>query len=221
MITTTRSKASLIALVLAFASAASPAEAGFSAIATLDMTGQPGNFILNGTSASETYTDLEFGFNTAQIQGTLANGTPTSVLFVLAQAGDPAMPEANISFSTAKLDEALVAGTYTGAQRAGFETGAVPGFDIGFDGRGYNSLTASFTIQAVTFFHDPGNPTVNTVASFEASFTVIGDSDTGSLSGTFSYVNLASVPEPASAALMGIGLITVAGYRRLVRRRPA
>jgi hypothetical protein len=221
MTTTRRSRVFLVASVLAFASAASPAEAGFSAIATLDMTGQTGNFILNGKSANETYTDFQFGFNTAQIEGTLAGGTPTSVRFELSQKGNSTIPDASVSFSTAKLDEALVAGTYTGAQRAGFETGANPGFAIGFDGRGYNALTASFTNLEVSFFHDPGNPSVNTVASFKATFTAMGDSNTGSVSGTFSYMNFAYVPEPASVALMGTGLIALLGYMRLVRRQTA
>ena len=218
---TRRLSAFLVTLLLILASTDSRVEAGFSAIAQLDLTGQPGDFVLNGKSSNVTYTDFYYGFNTAQIEGTLAGGVPTYLRFVLDQVGTTANTFATLDFSTAQLGMALAPGTYDNAQRASFAASGHPGLDVGFQNRGFNSLTGSFTINDVTYFHDPSNSNQFSVASFSASFTEMGDSSTGSLSGTFTYTNLASVPEPASLSLAATGIIALLTYQRVRRRTMA
>jgi hypothetical protein len=47
--------------------------------------------------------------------------------------------------------QALVAGTYTGAARAGFGSAGAPGLDVNGEGRGCNTLTGQFAIDVIQF----------------------------------------------------------------------
>jgi hypothetical protein len=87
-------------------------------------------------------------------------------------------------------------------------TNANPAYDFSRFGEATLARTMNITLTATSFSPSPG------VGSFAAVISTVGASATGS--GSFSQQ---AVPEPASMALMGIGMSCFFAYRRFFKRR--
>jgi len=83
---------------------------------------------------------------------------------------------ASLDFATNKLGVDLVPGTYSTVQRASFASPGYAGLDVGFDGRGCNTVSGSFTVLDAVYVGTQ-------VQRFDATFTENCDSTSPSLTG--------------------------------------
>jgi len=171
-------------------------------IATLTMQSQTGDYIGQGQSYNLTYTQIV----SAQVIQTIA-GAPTELQFFVM---GPTAPFALIFFGTNQLGVPMQVGSYADAQRAPFAALGHAGLDVGFDGRGSNTLTGSFNITQLVLGTD------NSIQIFQANFIQHSEGNPAALYGTFTYyANALAVPEPSSLAFAGLGVLgMVAAFRK-------
>lgn len=83
---------------------------------------------------------------------------------------------ASLDFATNKLGVDLLPGIYSNVQRAAFAAAGYAGLDVGFNGRGCNTVTGSFSVLDAVYVG-------TTVQRFDATFSENCDSSTPSLTG--------------------------------------
>ncbi len=97
-----------------------------------------------------------------------------------------------VVFTTHRLDQNLLPGAYFDAQRATMEENGHPGLDVYGDGRGSNTVTGSFTVNAAEFDYAGAEPQV---ASFSATFEHHYNGDPAAV---FGSVNIGYHADPAT-----------------------
>ena len=119
----------------------------------LYMNSEPGDYIGGGIEQLYTSADTSFTANAPQDGGyfhaSVIQGSYTHwwYLDMVAPYGQP-----------------FAVGSYTGAERAGFQTWGNPGLDVGGDGRGCNTLTGSFDVTEIAY------ATTGELLVFDATF---------------------------------------------------
>jgi PEP-CTERM motif len=178
-------------------------------IAHLTLQSQPGSFIGAGENWDVTYTPQNSQSFFVEINQTLPNGQPDYISFIMGTVTSNLNTNtyADLEFSTVQLGTPLQPGTYNNAERAAFATPGHPGLDVGFQNRGSNVLTGSFTINELSFFRDQSNNLQ--IGSFSVSFAQSSDHNTSNITGTFTFQ--AAVPEPSSLVMLSLGTIALAG----------
>lgn len=134
------------------------------------MTGQAGYL---GQNQSYYYDSFDGSMSvTASDAG--ASGVPEylSVYFLGTDLGT----FASLDFATNKLGVDLAPGSYTNVQRASFAAAGYAGLDVGFNGRGCNTVTGSFNVLDAVYVGTK-------VQRFDATFVENCDSTTPSLTG--------------------------------------
>ncbi len=134
---------------------------------SLVMTSDAGDYIGQGQTYSFDLTTGSFSLNSSESTLTISYGDGANQWWDL----DFATP-GNAPFTV---------GTYTGAARAAFKDPSQPGLDVSGDGRGSNTLTASFTVKKVIY-----GPS-NNVVSFWATFEQHSEGATPALRGEVKY----------------------------------
>jgi hypothetical protein len=192
-------------------------------IAHLVLDSQPGDFVGGGKHSDVTYTPANTagGLFHSEIDR-FVSGQPAYLFFDFAFSVNPGPDEfTTLAFATDQLGIPFAVGTYPNAQRAPFATAGHPGLDVTFEHRGSNTLTGNFTVNSVSFFTDSSN-TVQ-IGSLDVNFEQHSEGATPALFGHFTYgpQATAAVPEPSTLALLSLGGIGLAGWRRWKKRRAA
>ena len=184
-------------LALSILSVAAFAQTTGTQTVTLTMKSDSGDFIGQGLTWNITQND---GAWTADLQGGASTSTIDTVEFNFQASstggGAPGVgTNWDLVFSTAMLNEALAAGTYTNAMRWPFEDPGHPGLSITGNGRGCNTDTGTFTITSLTIDckqNDAG--TLNPhVAEFSATFEQHCEGGATALRGTLTYADTSGV----------------------------
>jgi hypothetical protein len=145
----------------------------------LNLTGQPGDFVLGGqtrTFTPDTATFFE-SYDGSLLQVNV-NTPGFAEFWTVELAAPPGSP--------------LVPGTYLNAVRAVFRGPGQNGIDIFGDGRGCNQTSGSFTVNEAVYGPH------NYVQTFDATFTQFCDNATAPLTGE---VSIANPPPPPDLSL--------------------
>jgi hypothetical protein len=118
--------------------------------------------------------------------------------------------DVTLQFSTIQLGLPLQPGTYLDAQRACCAQPGHPGLDVAIGSRASGAITGQFTISEFDF-----DPDELLLRSMVADFEQHSEGFPAALRGHFEY-RLSGIPEPSTAALLGVGLLglAVAARRR-------
>jgi PEP-CTERM motif len=182
-------------------------------MAELTLQSQPGDFIGQGQTKDIIYTPSNSDFFSAVIlTGLDVSGQPAFLRFDFGTVtgSNSTNTFSTLDFATNQLNLPFQPGIYTGAERASFATAGHPGLDVSFQNRGSNTLTGSFTVSSVSFFLDISN--VEQIGSLDVNFEQHSEGANPALFGRLVYS--ASVPEPTTLALLGLGLAGLATVRR-------
>src|SRR5262245_40496551 len=174
------------------------------ALARFTFQSQPGDWVGAGGSLDRVYGSLPGENVTAQIRRTLSGGEPAELLFILSP---PDLQFASLFFGTDQLGIQMQPGYYPDAQRADFASPGHPGLDVGFNGRGSNTVTGNFTVLSVAF-----TPDLASVVYFLATFEQHSEGASPAMFGRFEYSAAGVlVPEPGVAVLLlaALGLAAV------------
>jgi PEP-CTERM motif len=184
----------------------SPSLATAGPTAELTLRSQPGDFIGQGQTKDIIYTPDNSDFFSANVvAGGDVSGQPAFLRFLLGTptGSDTTNTYSQLDFATNQLNLPFQAGIYTNAERASFASPGHPGLDVSFQNRGSNTLTGSFTVNSVSFFLDPSD--VEQIRSLDVNFEQHSEGATPALFGRLVY-SAASVPEPTTLVLLGLGL---------------
>lgn len=153
-------------------------------IARLKLQSQPGDYIGQGGNFDITYTPDSPGRFSAQILNTVdpSPGSPALLVFSggVVTSG-PDNTNALLFFGTDKLGIPLQTGFFPDVERAVFASPGHPGLDVGFQNRGCNILTGSFTINDISFSPE------QRLETFSATFEQHCEGANSALLGSFEY----------------------------------
>jgi len=178
--------AGLIPLVVAALPMASAAAATTTTF--LNMSGEPGDFILGGQQRAFTPDNAVFSetYDGSLLQVNVNTPAPAFEFWTVVLAAPPGSP--------------LVPGTYSDAVSAFIRGPGQNGIDIFGDGRGCDFTSGSFTVNEAIYGPH------NYVQTFDATFTQFCDNASGPLTGEVSIANPPPPPDlslPATVAADG------------------
>jgi PEP-CTERM motif len=192
-----------------------PATALAIPVAHLQMWGDPEDYIGGGLTYDFTYQNPGITISATLPPG----GGPALAIYIgldrtALVSAVPVNWDVRLQFSTIQLGLPLQPGTYLDAQRACCAQPGHPGLDVGIHSRGSNTVTGQFTISEFDF--DPDELLLrNMVADFEQH----SEGLPAALRGHFEY-RLSGIPEPSTAALLGVGLLGLAVAARRREQAP-
>jgi hypothetical protein len=140
-------------------------------IAQLILQSEPGDYIGQVKTYDLTYTPGNSYIPFLQILSTIGSA-PSLIIFGLYNSPSlpPSIPDdsaADIAFGTDQLGIPLQTGFFPDAQTALIATPGHPGLEVGFQGRGCDIQTGSFTINNLLYSHGPAGLKIE---EFSASF---------------------------------------------------
>lgn len=145
-------------------------------VTNIQMTSDPGDYIGQGRSYNLSSGITATAFNNA------------SYVRVRYQNPGNSSDYWDFSFESPGSNVPLAVGTYTGAVRYPFNPEGTPGLSVTGQGRGSNTLTGFFTINAISF------SALGQLQSFSASFEQHSEGSTPALRGTVQYNYAAGGP---------------------------
>jgi hypothetical protein len=143
-----------------------------------------------------------------------ANGIPIHVTILLDAFGTNLPLLNRIELDTSQLAGPIQPGTYLNAQRYPFEAAGHPALSLIHGSSGANTLTGSFTINALTYSTTIGTNGVSQLTSLSASFVQYSDGNPVGIEGVIYYP--ATIPEPGCLTLAFLGFVGLGiwGWRR-------
>lgn len=166
----------------------------------------PGEYVGQGLSGEAVYTPLSALF--VSRLNRFGNDGPDYFTF-LGRNDDDFL---SIQIGTDRLNRPLAVGLYEGAERAPFAGAGKPGLDVSFQSRGSNTLTGKFEILDIAYQNS--GPDEWTLERIRFRFEQFAEGGPKALRGTFTYN---AVPEPATFAALGVGLLALRSRRERVQ----
>lgn len=179
--------------------------------ARFQFTSDPGEYIGQGQSGEIVYTPDSPQFAPFLIKrGSVG---PDSFIFtgIKTTSTEDYM---NIEVNTFQLGQSLAIGLYENVERAGFVSQGKAGLEVAFQHRGSNTVSGSFEILDLAYRSD--SPDEWTIERIHLTFVQYSGGSSRALRGSFTYN---AVPEPATFAILGAGLLALRSRRQRVQTK--
>lgn len=150
----------------------------------LAITGQAGNYVSGGMNA--TYTSAAGNWSVNSLFDLTGDGIVDRLSFYYLNVlnGGLEVHFFNLSIGTDQLGTNLAPGTYLNAQRTSFASPGSAGLDFSMEGRGYNTVSGSFTIHSINIDYSGATPILR---SLSMTFSESGSPTEPALTGSLRY----------------------------------